>query len=234
MAKKIYNIHLIDQHYHDRAWSVVFLTVQDIAHRYHIKMPEVGIYTDDTPNAFATWAHKNAALVAVSTGLLHQMNEDEIKGVVAHEMAHILNGDMVTTTLLQWVLNTFVIFFARVLARLVDTALSKSDNDNGPSFLYYLIVWILEIGLGVLASLILFAHSRHREYKADEWSARMVGKQSMIAALEKLKILTRRSVTQVPQDEYATLKIFWWRSKWYLFQTHPDLDERITHLQKMV
>jgi heat shock protein HtpX len=148
-------------------------------------MPEVGIYTAQDPNAFATGATRNSSLVAVSSGLLETMTEREIEAVVAHEMAHIINGDMVTMTLMQGVMNTFVVFFAHIAARAID-----NFTDGKLGWLGYNAVYlVLQIVLGIFASIVVMAFSRHREFKADEGSARFVGREKMIAALHALKSL---------------------------------------------
>ena len=182
MAKKAYGITPFTSEEAFRLTGkekLVYDTVVEIAERHHIKTPEVGIYNSPDPNAFATWATKNSALVAVSTGLLHHMNEREVEWVVAHEMAHVLNGDMVTMTLIQWVMNTFVIFFARIIAEIIN---SRTD---GKLWVFgYMAVYIwLQILLGILAGLVINAFSRWREYHADAGSARYVGKEKMIVTI---------------------------------------------------
>ncbi len=232
MAKSAYGIVPISP---DQAanlqWKqkLVYTTVVEISERFHIQTPEIGIYTSQDPNAFATWATKNSALVAVSTGLLDTMSEREIEWVVAHEMAHILNGDMVTMTLLQGVMNTFVIFFARIIAEFIN-----SRTEGKLWFFWYMAVYIgLQILLGILASLVINAFSRWREYHADAWSARYVGKEKMIAALEALKKF--HAPSQKDSGNFATMQIntssqWWWKR---LFMTHPSLDKRIRALEDM-
>lgn len=210
--------------------ALVYNTVVEIAERHNITMPEVGIYQSQDPNAFATWPSKNKSLVAVSTGLLAHMNEREIEWVVAHEMAHILNGDMVTMTLLQWVMNTFVIFFARIIADIVN---SRTDGKLW-AFGYFAVYMILQIILWIFASLIVNKFSRWREFHADAGSARYVGKEKMIAALESLKKLQNLA----PKDtgnKMATMKISTRNSGGLkkLFMTHPPLEERIRYLEDL-
>ena len=232
MAKKAYKIQLItgESVVSDRKLTAVYQTVQQIASNKGITMPEVGYYQSSTPNAFATGASRNKSLVAVSTGLLDNMDLNEIRAVVGHEMAHILNGDMVTMTLLQGVLNTFVIFFARVIAIALSTA--GQDEDSAVGWLgYFLTVIILDIVLSLLASIILMAYSRHREYHADAGSANMVGKQHMIAALQKLGQLTKNMKTK--DDAFATLKIAGGKTWMNLFRSHPTMDKRIEALRNM-
>lgn len=206
---------------------LVYNTVEEIASRHNIQTPEVGIYNSMDPNAFATGPSKNKSLVAVSSGLLHQMNEREIEGVVAHEMAHILNGDMVTMTLLQWVLNTFVIFFARILANAVDNA-----TDGKMWALGYMAVYIgLQILLGIFASMILMAFSRYREFRADEGSSRYVGKEKMISALEALKKM--QNMAPKSSEKMAAMQISTRPEGGLakLFMSHPPLESRINNLE---
>ncbi|QFR39303.1 protease HtpX [Candidatus Gracilibacteria bacterium 28_42_T64] len=232
MAKRAYNIVLITSDNIsslDKKERIVWDVVSDLADRNHIKMPEVGIYKDMDPNAFATGATKNSSLVAVSTGLLESMDEAAIEGVVAHEMAHILNGDMVTMTLLQGVLNTFVIFFARVVANIISNFL-----DEELSWLaYYGVVILLEIIFGIFASIIVMAFSRHREFKADEGSAKFVGKEKMIAGLQALKKMQHLAGGE--KSKLASMKISTKKKGGImaLFSSHPDLDDRIKKLEEL-
>lgn len=232
MAKRAYDIELVSESRlmdYDSKTQLVYTTVANIAKRNGIDMPEVGVYESEDPNAFATGPSKNSSLVAVSTGLLDGMTPSEIEGVIAHEMSHVLNGDMVTMTLLQGVLNTFVIFFARVIGEIIDRTVLKND-DEGQGWGYFLSVMILETLLGILASLVLMAFSRHREYRADEGSSRLVGKDKMIQALKRLKyIVTNR---EVPDDgKLATFKIHSEHGFLALFMSHPSLDDRIKNLE---
>lgn len=208
--------------------QLVYTTVARIAKGEGISIPEVGIYDSVDPNAFATGARKNASLVAVSTGLLDTMTPSEIEGVVAHEMAHILNGDMITMTLLQGVMNTFVYFLARVAAYGVSLALKK--DDEGTPWYEPLIAFFFEIVLGLLATLVLMAYSRKREYRADEGSAKYVGKEKMIQALKRLQTLVERT-EQCDNGKLATFKIASKSSFISLFSSHPDLSDRIKNLE---
>jgi len=216
---------------------LVYETVRDLANREWINMPEVWIYNSPEPNAFATWPTKNSALVAVSTWLLENMSNDEIVWVVGHEVSHITNWDMVTMTLLQWVINTFVIFLSRIVASLLDKVLSKDSSDSSesswPSWIYYIVSIVLEILLWILASIVVMAFSRYREYRADEWSARFVWKDKMIKALKKLKSLEDMILTH-DTDALATMKIWSEKRSWLfaLFSSHPDLDDRIRNLEE--
>lgn len=200
-------------------------TVEDLARRANIKTPEVAIY-QGSANAFATGAFKNSALVAVSTDITAQMTKEELRAVLGHEISHIANGDMVTLTLVQGVLNAFVLFFSRVLAQL----LSGGEKRRNSGFSYLLIVLALQTLLGFIASLIVFAFSRHREYAADAGSARLLGTpQSMIAALRRLGNLQ-------PGVLPDSLKAFGIASKRSssIFSTHPSLEDRIDALQNML
>ncbi len=189
---------------YDQKTQLVYTSVAQMARQNNISMPEVGIYTSEDPNAFATGPSKNRSLIAVSTGLLSAMTSSEIEGVIAHEMSHILNGDMVTMTLLQGVLNTFVIFFARIIGEIIDRYIFK--NEDGHGWGYFLSTIVLEILLGMLASLILMSFSRYREYRADEGSSRLVGKDKMILALKRLiHITANRDI--VDDGKLATFKI---------------------------
>lgn len=213
-------------------WSIV----EDLANRNSIKMPEVWIYNSNEPNAFATWASKNSSLVAVSSWLLDSMDIDAIEWVVGHEMAHILNWDMVTMTLLQWVLNTFVIFFSRILANVIDSAISKWER-NWPTFTYYIIVIFFEIILWILASTIAMWFSRHREFKADEWSAKFLWKEKMIAALIALKKVQPVLIPVDSKDKMANFKISsknWRGVLQKLFSSHPPLEDRIKALENSI
>lgn len=234
-AKRAYNIHIFHP---DDIWTLsqkeklVYDVVREISNKNGIKMPEVWVYQGNDINAFATGATKNSSLVAVSSWLLQKMSDSEIEWVVAHEMAHVLNGDMVTMTLMQWVVNTFVIFLSRIIANIVQSALSKGE-DNGPWAIYFITSIVLEICFSILASMLVMWFSRHREYRADEWSARFVWKEKMIAALQALK----RTYETVSTDAtpMATYKISS-REKWgirALFSSHPSLDSRIANIENL-
>lgn len=235
MAKKAYWVQVVSKEQSSSlSWKekIVFELVEDLAERNKITMPEVGFYDSPEPNAFATWASKNNSLVAVSSWLLDTMNKDEIEWVIWHEMSHILNWDMVTMTLLQWLLNTFVIFFARIIANIADSYLNKWEN-SWPSWVYYVVSIVLEIIFWILASLIAMAFSRHREFRADEWSARFLGKQKMIWALKALKKM--KDIASSDDSKLATMQINTKWKKWFfsLFSSHPDLDDRIKALENL-
>ena len=190
-------------------------------------MPEVGVYNSQELNAFATGPSKRRSLVAVSSGLLQRMNNDEIEGVIAHELTHIKNGDMVTMTLLQGVVNAFVMFFARVIAFFV----AQNVKEESRGVVSFLVTILLQIGLGILGMLIVMGFSRHREFKADAGAARFVGASKMIAGLQALQ----RYYERIPVDEsaqsLATLKISGGKSFMSILASHPPLEERIKALQ---
>ncbi len=191
-----------------------------------IGMPEVAVYDAPEINAFATGANRNNALVAVSTGLLHNMSEDEAEAVLGHEIAHVANGDMITMALLQGVLNTFVIVLARVVGGIIDSALS-GNRDSGRGFAYYIIVFVLEMVFGLFATMIAMWFSRHREFRADHGGASLAGRQKMIAALERLKLNHGQSTLPT---QIAAFGIAGSAAK-KLFLSHPPLDERIAALR---
>ena len=205
-------------------------TVRRQAQAAGIGMPEVAMYESPEPNAFATGANRNNALVAVSTGLLEQMSAEEVEAVLGHEVSHVANGDMVTLSLLQGVLNTFVIVLARVVGYAVDLALSKNES-RGPGIGYYLASFVAELLFGFLASLIVMWFSRYREFHADAGGARLAGRGKMIAALERLRQLHEPS--QLP-SEMAAFGINGGLGDGLrkLLMTHPPLEERIAALRQ--
>ncbi|HEU0196666.1 MAG TPA: protease HtpX [Nevskiaceae bacterium] len=213
------------------AESWLLATVQRLAQAAHIGMPEVAVYDAPEMNAFATGMTKHSSLVAVSTGLLHSMDQDEIEAVLGHEITHIANGDMVTLTLVQGVVNTFVYFLARVIGYAVDQMLFKRDSrEEGLGMGYFLTVMVLQVVLGFLASMIVCAFSRWREFHADAGGAHLAGKRKMIAALERLK--GGHDAGGLPQNMTAMGITGGKLSQ--LFMTHPPLDDRIAALQKVV
>lgn len=207
-------------------------TVKQQAQKAGIKMPEVAIYQSPEPNAFATGPSKNDSLVAVSTGLLHAMNKDEVEAVLAHEVSHVANGDMVTLTLIQGVVNTFVIFLARIVAGFINNALrgnqQSSGNTIGGGFAYYGIVIVLEIVFGILASIIVMYFSRQREFRADAGAAKLVGADKMIGALQRLNS-GRESQLDSTMSAFG---IKGKRAKSELFLSHPPIEKRIAALQQ--
>ncbi|MBK8182132.1 MAG: protease HtpX [Candidatus Competibacteraceae bacterium] len=207
-------------------------TVQRQARAAGIGMPEVAIYDSPEPNAFATGANRNAALVAVSTGLLQQMDAEEAEAVLGHEVSHVANGDMVTLALLQGVLNTFVIALSRVIGSVVDQTLSRSNETyRGPGIGYYITSMVLELVFGFLASLVVMWFSRYREFHADAGGARLAGRDKMIAALERLRQLHEPS--QLP-SQMAAFGINGGLGQGLrkLLTTHPPLEERIEALRR--
>jgi heat shock protein HtpX len=207
----------------DEAW--IMETVRRLAERAGIGMPEVGIF-DGEPNAFATGAFKNSALVAVSTGLLQGMTRDEVEAVIGHEISHIANGDMVTMTLIQGVMNTFVVFLSRVIGYLVDSWLSRSEERRGPGIGYYVTTIVLDIVLGFLAAIIVAWFSRQREFRADRGSTVLLGnKQPMIHALARLGGMVPGELPKSLQAMGITSGVG------KLFSTHPPIEERIAALQ---
>jgi len=223
IAKKTMGVILYDENHK------IYRMVDELSKRAGIKTPEVGYYYSMDINAFATGWSKNNSLVAVSMGLVHQMNEDEIKGVLGHEIAHISNGDMVTMTLVQGLVNSFVMFFARVLAKVVTSIILK-DKDGKSDFINFLLVFCFEICLGLLGLMITSYYSRVREFKADKEGARLAGRRQMIMALEALKKDNFIS-DSMSSEKMAAFKINSKSKLMKLFSTHPDLDCRIKKLK---
>ncbi len=231
MAKRLFKIQLITTpKNHSEARFVE--VISNLSQQHGLKMPEVGIYISPEMNAFATGPSKNKSLVAVSSGLLENMTEAEVDGVLGHEMAHIANGDMVTMALVQGVMNAFVIFAARVAAYGVQTLL-RGDDDTGSinRFSYYLTSIIFEILFGMIAMVVIFSFSRLREYRADAGSARTVGRDKMIAALKKLQSNLPSKVNH-QEKSFATMKISSGKSFSRFFSTHPSLENRIKRLER--
>ncbi|WP_038247797.1 protease HtpX [Ghiorsea bivora] len=214
--------------------KLVYNTVKALAEREGIKMPEVWVYWDDVPNAFATGPSRNNSMVAVSSGLATSLSDAELKAVLAHEVGHIANGDMVATTLLQGLMNTMVYFAASIIARFVANAVAR---DGEPSHMVYFIVDIvLQIMLSILASIVIFAFSRKREFKADAYAADALGADAMISALQKIDALSRQSVEwqqrEAREDALATMKIYGAHGGMKgLFATHPTIEDRIAALR---
>lgn len=222
MAKRSVGAEVITQPENEQeTWLLT--TVEAQARQWNLKMPEVAIYHSPEPNAFATGPSKNNSLVAVSTGLLQNMNRDEVEAVLAHEMAHIGNGDMVTLTLIQGVVNTFVVFLSRIISNMVATN-DRGETNGG---MYFIVSMILQVLFGFLASIIVMWFSRQREYRADAGATKLVGPAKMIAALQRLK----GNPSDLPQD-MAALGIAS-STKDSLLSTHPSLDNRIARLQNM-
>lgn len=229
MAKKAMGVHVIDKPRNStEQWLVQ--TVQRQARQAGIGMPEVGIFNSPDPNAFATGMSRNNALVAVSTGLMDRMNADEVEAVLGHEVSHVANGDMVTLALIQGVVNTFVIFIARVIGHFVDRVVFKNEQGHGPAF--WITTIVAEIVFAILASIIVMWFSRQREFRADAGGARLAGREKMISALEKLRAV--HTPSQMP-DQMAAFGIRGGMGQGLkkLFMSHPPLGERIMALKAM-
>lgn len=223
MAKMSMRVQVINKPANDyEAW--LLRTVARQAEQSGIRMPEVGIFNQAAPNAFATGWNRNDALVAVSTGLIQQMNRDEVEAVLGHEVAHVANGDMVTLTLIQGVVNTFVVFLSRVIGQIVDRAVFKVERGHGPAF--WIVSMVAQVVLGLLASMIVMWFSRFREFRADEGGARLAGRAKMIAALRRLQGAQQ---AEMP-DELAAFGINTGRVQ-ALFSSHPPLEARIRALE---
>ncbi|MEO9101945.1 MAG: protease HtpX [Burkholderiaceae bacterium] len=225
MAKWTAGLQMIDQPSNaDEQWIVD--TVRQFADRAGIGMPEVGIF-EGAPNAFATGAFKNSALVAVSTGLLQGMTREEVEAVIGHEVAHIANGDMVTMTLIQGVMNTFVVFLSRVIGYAVDGFLRRDSNSSGPGIGFMITTFVLDMLLGFVAAMIVAWFSRHREFRADAGSAQLMGdRKPMMHALARLGGMQPGQLPQSVEAFGITGNIG------KLFATHPPLEERIAALQQ--
>jgi len=228
MAKKMMGVKVIDPQNPGQYASLVNMMSRICQSAGLAKLPEIGVYESAEPNAFATGPSKSRSLVAFSTGLLNTMSDSEVEGVAAHEVAHIQNGDMVTMTLLQGVMNAFVMFFARVIA----FAVSQNVKEESRAMVNFIVVIALQILLGILGSIVVAGFSRYREFKADAGSARYSGRDKMIGALKKLGQLSGRMEEEELHASIAALKINGRQSKIAaLFSTHPPLAERIRRLE---
>ncbi|MDX1525120.1 MULTISPECIES: protease HtpX [Idiomarina] len=229
MAKRAVGAQVISQP-RNQTEQWLLRTVQRQSQQAGIPMPEVAIYDSPEPNAFATGASKKSSLVAVSTGLMRNMTQAEVEAVLAHEISHIANGDMVTLTLIQGVVNTFVIFFARVIAGVIDNA-TRSNSQNGQGLggiAYFAIVMVLELVFGILASIIVMWFSRQREFRADAGAAKLVGAHNMVAALRRLQGAPESTL----DGSMMAFGIQTKRSFSELFMSHPPLAKRIQALQQ--
>jgi heat shock protein HtpX len=225
MAKQMVGAQVIEQPQTElEHWLVS--TVRRQAELAGIGMPEVAIYDAPEPNAFATGMSRNNALVAVSTGLLRSMTRDEAEAVLGHEITHIANGDMVTLTLIQGVLNTFVIVFSRLVGQFIDRAVFRNEEGYGPG--YFIATLVAQLLFGILASVIVMWFSRQREFRADRGGASLAGRGKMIAALQRLKAAHEATLP----DQLTAFGINGGRSLARLFMSHPPLDERIAALQQ--
>jgi heat shock protein HtpX len=226
IAKRATGVHLIDGHSGDSQLNWLHQTVGRLTRQANLPMPEVGVYESAEVNAFATGPSKSRSLVAVSSGLMRSMRPEEVEGVLAHEVAHIANGDMVTMTLLQGVMNAFVMFFARVIASVV----TRSDDERrGGGGMYFLVVMVLQIVLGILASLVTAWFSRHREFRADAGGAHLAGRERMVGALRRLA--ANHQLVDPSHQALATMKINGVRGWAAMFSTHPPIEDRIAALQ---
>ena len=227
MAKRAMGVQVIEKPANpEQEWLVS--TVRALATQARIGMPEVGVFDSPQPNAFATGARRNAALVAVSSGLLRSMSRSEVEAVLVHEITHVANGDMVTLTLIQGVVNTFVIFLSRIVGSIVDRALSRDGEGRG-GFGYFITVMVMQVIFGVLANMIVMAFSRYREFRADAGGAQLAGRNNMIGALERLKMAHAPALP----TQLAAFGISGGLSTGLrkLFMSHPPLEERIAALQ---
>ena len=224
MAKRSTGCQIIDETTRDPEAQWVFSRVRAHAEAAGIGMPEVGIFPADAPNAFATGMRRDSALVAVSSGLLRGMSRNEVDAVIGHEIAHIANGDMVTLTLIQGVVNTFVVFLSRIVGHFVDRVILKNERGHGMG--YFISSIAAQILLGILASMIVSWYSRRREFRADEGGAQYAGTENMIAALERLK----GGTAELP-DGMTAMGIEGGKMS-ALFSTHPPLDVRIAALRE--
>jgi heat shock protein HtpX len=227
-AKRAMGVQVIDPQSANSSEQRLLTIVRGLAQHAGVGMPEVGIFASPTPNAFATGARRDHALVAVSSGLLARMNDRELQAVLGHEITHVSNGDMVTLALIQGVVNTFVIVLSRIVGNFIDRAVFRSDRGQGPG--YFISVIVAQIVLGVLASVIVLWFSRQREFGADRGGARLAGTDSMIAALERLKAIEEEPLpAQLEAFGIATGKESTGFAR--LFMSHPPLDERIAALR---
>jgi heat shock protein HtpX len=231
MAKKAYRIQLIDASVQNSQAKYVYDTVQALAQAAGVKNPEVGIYPSNDVNAFATGASRNSSLIAFSSGLVNTRSEDEIAAVAAHEMTHVSEGDMVSMTLVMGLINTFVMFGARLVATILDSALRGDRRRGGLGYFgYYLMVILLQNVLMFLAMIPASYYSRYREYRADKGAAGLTNPGAMIAALEKID---RYYSQDKRQDSFAMAKINS-RKAASLFATHPSISDRITRLSNLL
>lgn len=218
------------------AEQVIYGSVQEIAQRLHITMPEVWVYNSPDPNAFATGPTKNNAMVAVSTGLLQNLKEEEVKGVLAHEMGHVFNGDMFATTVLAGLMNTFVYYISNFVSQMIaQPSQDREEGSAGNPILAMVVYFFLQIVLSFLAMIVIGWHSRRREFAADAFSAKVYGKDSMIGALRGIdRWVNRAQFEYASQDALATMKIAGRSTGFmHLFATHPPIEERIAALERL-
>ncbi len=225
-AKRLMGVQLVDGQSGNQDFDWLYNTIGHLTRQSNLPMPEVGVYDSPEVNAFATGPSKRRSLVAVSTGLLRNMTREEVQGVLAHEVSHIGNGDMVTMTLLQGVVNAFVMFFARVVAHVVRMSVDSRNADT----IAFVVMIVLQIALGILGSLVVAAFSRHREFRADAGGASLAGRGAMVGALKRLLATQERVDTSQPT--LASFKIAGGRGFSQLWASHPPLERRIAALQQ--
>jgi heat shock protein HtpX len=225
MAKQAMGVRLVDGRSGHEELDWLYRTVERLTRQANLPMPEVGVYDSPEVNAFATGPSKSRSLVAVSSGLLRGMRRDEVEGVLAHEVAHIANGDMVTMTLLQGIINAFVMFLARIIV----SVLRGQRDDRGFSMQDFFLVQILQVVLGILGSFVTAWFSRQREFRADYGGAQLAGRPNMLAALRRLA--ANRELVDTSHAQLATLKISGTRGFLALLSTHPPLEARIAALE---
>jgi heat shock protein HtpX len=232
-AKRMMGVQVIAQDSREPGAQALVQTVQRLTQAAGIPMPEVGVYQSDDINAFATGPSKSRSLVAVSSGLLNKLDRPEVEGVLGHEITHIANGDMVTMTLLQGVVNAFVMFLARVLAFVVAQAFRSRDSDGISGGLYFICVMVFQIVFMVLGTLVVMAFSRWREFRADAGGAHLAGRESMVKALQALQRDHDAVTAAKAAPALATLQINAPAGMMRWFMSHPPLEERIERLQSM-
>jgi heat shock protein HtpX len=225
MAKTAMGVQLVDGRTGQAELDWLYDTVAQLARKANLPMPEVGIYDSPEVNAFATGPSKKRSLVAVSSGLLRSMRREEVEGVLAHEVSHIQNGDMVTMTLIQGVVNAFVIFFARIIANVIRQAVDERISH----LVFFVTTLVLDIALGILGMMVVAWFSRAREFRADAGAATLSSRGNMIAALQRLA--ANKGLVDESQPQLATMKISG-KKAWALMSTHPPLEERIAALQR--
>jgi heat shock protein HtpX len=226
-AKRMMGVQLVDGQTGNQDVDWLYNAIGHLTRQSNLPMPEVGVYDSPEVNAFATGPSKRRSLVAVSTGLLRNMTRDEVQGVLAHEVSHIGNGDMVTMTLLQGVVNAFVMFLARVVAHVVRLSLDSRNADA----IAFVVMLVLQFALGILGLLVVAAFSRHREFRADAGGASLAGRAAMVGALKRL-VATQERV-DVSRPALASFKIAGGRGLFQLWATHPPLERRIAALEKV-
>lgn len=230
--KMAYRVQLIDPSNATGKYRTIYETIRQMAEYRRIRMPEVGIYPSEQPNAFATGASKNSALIAFSSGLVNRLSDEEVAAVAGHEMTHVTEGDMVTMTLLMGVVNTFVMFAARVITFALDVAMRDDRGRGGLGYFgYMLVVMVLQNVLMLLANIPICSYSRYREYRADAGAANLTSPGAMISALRMIDGFTAESKQRKTAADMAMISN---KRRMSIFSTHPSLEQRIEHLQKLM